>query len=161
MHPINNNIIASGGGDDKAFLWNMSNATPQAIAESAIELHAHADSVSCIAFSNPKNGHCSFVATGGLDGKVYISDSTNGQFLVMLEADSDVNWISWHPKGEVLLAGCADGSVWMWNISKNGGECMLVLQTPDNSPVTDGKFSADGIIIKIVSKIVLKKLTER
>jgi WD40 repeat protein len=24
-------------------------------------------------------------------------------------------WLDWHPKGNVLLAGGADGTVWVWN----------------------------------------------
>jgi hypothetical protein len=23
-------------------------------------------------------------------------------------------WLSWHPKGNVLAAGCEDATVWMW-----------------------------------------------
>jgi ribosome assembly protein SQT1 len=25
-----------------------------------------------------------------------------------------LQWISWHPKGPVLAAGCEGGTVWMW-----------------------------------------------
>jgi WD40 repeat protein len=27
-----------------------------------------------------------------------------------------IEWLSWHPSGQVLLAGCTDNSVWMWKI---------------------------------------------
>ena len=33
-----------------------------------------------------------------------------------LEGPADgVEWISWHPKGDVILAGSEDFTTWMWN----------------------------------------------
>lgn len=31
------------------------------------------------------------------------------------EADDETQWLTWHPKGNVLTAGCEDATAWMWN----------------------------------------------
>ena len=33
-------------------------------------------------------------------------------------------WVDWHPRGPILLAGAEDGSAWMWNAEK--GVCLGV-----------------------------------
>ena len=35
-----------------------------------------------------------------------------------------VDWLQWHPRGTVLLAGSEDFSAWLWNVSD--GSCMQV-----------------------------------
>ncbi|SCV74422.1 BQ2448_8061 [Microbotryum intermedium] len=50
-------------------------------------------------------------------------------------------WIDWHPKGNFLLAGGADGTVWMWKLPS--GEVVHVL-SGHTTPVTCGKWTPDG-----------------
>jgi delta 1-pyrroline-5-carboxylate dehydrogenase len=33
-----------------------------------------------------------------------------------------IEWLRWHPRGNVILAGSTDGSAWMWSIPALGGE---------------------------------------
>jgi len=54
-----------------------------------------------------------------------------------------IQWIDWHPRGYVLLAGGADGTIWMWTIPT--GKCMQVF-TGHVESVTTGQFTPDGII---------------
>ena len=35
-----------------------------------------------------------------------------------------MEWLAWHPRGDVLLAGSDDFTAWMWNASS--GACMQV-----------------------------------
>ncbi len=35
-----------------------------------------------------------------------------------------MEWLTWHSKGNVLLAGSSDGTVWMWLATS--GACMQV-----------------------------------
>ena len=35
-----------------------------------------------------------------------------------------VDWLQWHPRGLVLLAGSEDFSAWLWNVAD--GSCMQV-----------------------------------
>jgi len=40
------------------------------------------------------------------------------QRIAKLEECADaIEWVQWHPRGAVVLAGCADGTAWMWNVS--------------------------------------------
>lgn len=49
-------------------------------------------------------------------GNVNIWESTSGRCIHKLEGPADgVEWISWHPKGDVILAGSEDFTTWMWN----------------------------------------------
>ena len=49
-------------------------------------------------------------------------------------------WLEWHPCAPVLLAGTADGNVWMWKIP--GGDCKT-FQGP-GCQATCGKVLPDG-----------------
>ncbi|KAL1272179.1 hypothetical protein QQF64_028041 [Cirrhinus molitorella] len=51
-----------------------------------------------------------------------------------------LQWLEWHPCAPVLLAGTADGNVWMWKIPS--GECKT-FQGP-NCQATRGKILPDG-----------------
>ena len=49
-------------------------------------------------------------------GLVKIWESSTGSLTGTLEGPGDaIDWLQWHPKGNVLLAGSEDFSAWMWN----------------------------------------------
>lgn len=50
-------------------------------------------------------------------------------------------WVRWHPKGHLVLAGSEDSSVWMWNADK---DLWLKTFAGHNSNVTCGDFTPDG-----------------
>eukprot|EP01049_Picozoa_sp_SAG25_P000538 SAG25_NODE_19_length_23408_cov_10.997040_22_plen_144_part_00 len=50
-------------------------------------------------------------------------------------------WGCWHPRGPVFLAGCSDGSVWMWNAPK--ATCMMVFSGHSDAACCGG-FTPDG-----------------
>ncbi|RHZ87046.1 hypothetical protein Glove_41g35 [Diversispora epigaea] len=136
MHPIDQNIIVSGGGDDKGYLWRSDTG------EQLYELSGHTDSVTSVKFSN--NGE--YVAGGGMDGKILVWEVNSGNLVTSLDSSDEIMWIDWHPKGAILLAGTNDGTVWMWQIPS--GNCMNVFSGHAGS-VTVGQFTPDGK--KIVS----------
>ena len=41
-----------------------------------------------------------------------------------------IEWLHWHPKGDVILAGTDEFTVWLWNAQT--GACMQV-QLPSNA----------------------------
>ncbi|KNC69507.1 hypothetical protein SARC_17982, partial [Sphaeroforma arctica JP610] len=82
-----------------------------------------------------------YVASGGLDGQVLVWDVPTGKAVVSCEGCTEVEWIQWHSKGYVLLAGSSDGNIWMWKVPS--GALMSVLSNHTDS-VRDGGFSADG-----------------
>ena len=56
-------------------------------------------------------------------GRVNVWDTSSGRCLHCLEGPGDaVEWLAWHPRGDVLLAGSEDFTAWMWNASL--GTCM-------------------------------------
>jgi ribosome assembly protein SQT1 len=69
-------------------------------------------------------------------------DPDTSEQKLKLEGPSDVEWISFHPKGgSVLLAGSGDGTVWMFHIPLN--RCLQVFVGHEQA-VTAGCFSPDG-----------------
>lgn len=104
MHPKDNNIIVSGGGDDKSYLWRADTG------EKLFQLDGHTDSVTAVAFSVEGE----YVASAGMDGRVRVWKTANGEFCTSVEGPDEIVWMNWHPKGNVLLAGAADSTIWMW-----------------------------------------------
>jgi len=151
--------VVTGGGDDVGTLWHVSveKPTPEqaaAMAGSGAEgglpvqpvsassvavatLGGHTDSVGAVSFSSDGL----LCATGGLDGLVKVWDTETGSLKRTLEGPSDVEWLTWHSKGTVLLCGSSDGTVWMWLATT--GACMQVFAGHEGS-VTAGLFTPDG-----------------
>jgi WD40 repeat protein len=70
-------------------------------------------------------------------GKVGVWDSATGHCAHMLEGPGGtIEWLRWHPKGDVILAGSDDFTAWLWNAQT--GTCMQVgnawclLHVPDS-----------------------------
>ncbi|KAJ9533174.1 WD40-repeat-containing domain protein [Haematococcus lacustris] len=138
--PVQPDLVASGGQDDKAYLWKVGQDAFESTEGSlgTVELSGHTDTVASLAFSS--NG--SLLASGGMDGVVKIWDTSSGQLVQDLEGPGDaVNWVRWHPKGNVVLAGSDDMTVWMWLAQT--GVCMQVFSGHSGS-VSDGCFTPDG-----------------
>ncbi|KAJ3304261.1 hypothetical protein HDV03_002998 [Kappamyces sp. JEL0829] len=144
--PANPLVAVSGGGDDKSYLWSLE--TGDKIAD----LGVHSDSCSAVSFSSDGR----YIASGGLDGKLHLFDF-DGQSVSpvgTLEGPSEISWIQWHPRGNVVLAAGEDGTLWMWQVPSL--TCMNVFTghadsvtcgqwTPDGKHIVSG--SADGSII--------------
>jgi ribosome assembly protein SQT1 len=79
-HPTNPIVVASGGGDDKSYIWATDTG------EKLFDLATHCDSVSSIAFSFDGT----YIASGGLDGKVFIFKVETGELLQSLEGPNEV-----------------------------------------------------------------------
>jgi len=63
------------------------------------------------------------------------------EFLTELQGPDEVMWIRWHPKGNVLLAGSNDTTVWLWQLPS--GNTMQVF-AGHTGPVQCGEFTPDG-----------------
>lgn len=65
------------------------------------------------------------MAFWGLAGRVGIWETSSGQRRHMLEGPGGaIEWLHWHPKGDVILAGTDEFTVWLWNAQT--GACMQV-----------------------------------
>jgi ribosome assembly protein SQT1 len=130
-------LAASGGEDDLGYIWDITDA------EIIVKLTGHTDSVTSTAFS--ADGE--MIATGGMDGKVRIwrrvgkENWRTWEFLTELLGPDEVMWIRWHPKGNVLLAGSNDTTVWLWQLPS--GNVMQVF-AGHTGAVQCGEFTPDG-----------------
>jgi angio-associated migratory cell protein len=150
FNPETNQLsIVSGGGDDKAFLHQISTQT-----DSKLLQHAHTDSVSAVAFNveyippdaNDISKNPRLIAVGAYDGATVLYNADTGELVKELEGPTDVEWLCFHPKGgTVLMVGsAADGTVWMYHmLSSMDYKCLQVFVGHESS-VTDGSFSPDG-----------------
>ncbi|KAJ3006951.1 hypothetical protein HKX48_009380 [Thoreauomyces humboldtii] len=131
MHPRDSTLVLTGGGDDRGYLWRTDTG------EVVHQLSRHEDSIVAVAF----NVDGSLAATGGMDGKVHVSSSVTGESVVVLEGPTEITWLDWHPRGNVVLAGTEDSTMWMWQVPS--GNCMNVFSGHIEG-VTCGEFSPDG-----------------
>lgn len=143
--------IVTGGGDDRAFLHisHLKDANNN-IFVSTKPLKSHSDSVSCaeVNYSYALNEtDTKYMAVGSYDGSVAIY-TPDGSLVTTLEGPTDVEFLSFHPKGgSVLLAGSiADATVWMFHVPT--AKCMQVFVghecIGEGGGVTDGTFTPDG-----------------
>jgi WD40 repeat protein len=79
-HPKVPYLSASGGGNDKAYLWRNDTG------DQLFELAGHTDSVTCVAFS--ADGQ--YVASGGMDGKINVWKVQDGQLVVTLDGPDEI-----------------------------------------------------------------------
>jgi len=144
----NGNIsILSGGGDDKAFQYKISGAKGARSTTVTQLPYRHTDTVSSVAYNlqyvgNDPKKTPRLAAVGSYDGSIVIYDADTGAQKMKLEGPSDVEWISFHPKGgTVLLTGSGDGTLWMFHLPLN--RCLQVFVGHEQA-VTAGCFSPDG-----------------
>lgn len=73
------------------------------------------------------------LATASLDSSVRIWRVSDGTCVQTLEGPGDgVEWLQWHPKGDVVLAGSEDFTMWMW--LAQSGQCMQVREQTAGQP---------------------------
>ncbi|KAL4660196.1 angio-associated migratory cell protein-like [Arapaima gigas] len=129
LDPATNSLAVTGGEDDKAYVWRVSDG------EMIFECTGHKDSVTCALFSHDSK----LVATGDMSGLIKVWKVETKEEVWSFEV-GDLEWMEWHPFAPVLLAGTADGNVWMWKIP--GGDCKT-FQGP-GCQATCGKILPDG-----------------
>ncbi|WWD20585.1 hypothetical protein CI109_105061 [Kwoniella shandongensis] len=163
LHPNfpNPPLAVTGGEDDTGFLFcpipvdpSSSSSTFNSDNFPPTKLTGHTDSVVATGWSFDGE----MVATGGMDGRVRVWRRVKGrrnsneageegkatleewkdwEFLTSLETGSEIQWLQWHPKGNVLAAGCEDATVWMWNLPSGN---TLAVMSSHTFPSTVGVF---------------------
>ncbi|KAA8522534.1 hypothetical protein F0562_013105 [Nyssa sinensis] len=129
--PTDATLVATGGGDDKGFLWRIGQG------DWASELQGHKDSVSGLAFS--ADGQ--LLASGCFGGLIKVWDSSGNLKCTLDGPGGGIEWVRWHPRGHLVLAGSEDSTVWMWNADKCA---YLNMFSGHGSNVTCGDFTPDG-----------------
>ncbi|CAL1583300.1 unnamed protein product [Knipowitschia caucasica] len=129
LDPVTNTLAVTGGEDDKAYVWRLSDG------EVLFECTGHKDSVTCALFSHDS----SLVATGDMSGMIKVWKVENKEEIWSFEV-GDLEWLEWHPAAPVLLAGTDDGNVWMWKVP--AGDCKTFQSAACQA--TSGKVLPDG-----------------
>ncbi|CDF33484.1 WD40-repeat containing protein, partial [Chondrus crispus] len=134
--PVNKNIVITGGMDDIGLIWDLE------LQQSIAKVDGAKDSVSTVAFSHDGR----FAAFGSENGAISIvlmdGSTANG---TPLDGPGDtIHFLSWHPRGPVLLAGSSDSVAYMWNAAK--GSFMMAFAGHEDA-VSCGTFSADGKLV--------------
>lgn len=141
MHPLRPGVVVTGGIDDRAYLWTFDTNPNTTSSSGAIltstELLGHTDTVTCVGF----NFDGTMVLTGCYDGSVRVWDAATGALVIVLEGPEDIEWAVWHSKGNAIVAGSKDGTIWMW--MTHNGQCVQVFAGHDGL-VSTGCFTSDG-----------------
>ncbi|KAF8638333.1 hypothetical protein AX17_002353 [Amanita inopinata Kibby_2008] len=130
-------LAATGGEDEVGYIWDITDG------EIVEKLTGHTDSVSNVAWSSDGE----MIATGGMDGKVRLwrrvgkENYRIWEFLTELQGPDEVMFLRWHPKGNVLLAGSNDSTLWLWQLPS--GNTMQVF-AGHTGAVNCGDFTPDG-----------------
>ncbi|XP_077493700.1 uncharacterized protein LOC144104506 isoform X1 [Amblyomma americanum] len=122
--------LVTGGEDDRGCVWLLDSG------ELVFACSGHTDSVTGAAF----NHDSTLVATADMSGSAHVWSMETRQSVCDLDTNTDLNWIDWHRQANVLLAGTADGTVWMWQVPS--GQCKT-MQGPGVS-CGAGRVLADG-----------------
>lgn len=173
QHPKNNDIVATGGGDDVAYVWNCtpndapvlpasyrSDSGPQERAglTPLTQLGNHSDSVNAICFIQPDGD---FIVTGGLDGRVnvFVTPTTTSDAKLYASAQEveEVNWLAPCPHAEntnTFALGASDGSVWIYRVNSDSANALEIVQSYHlhTAACTAGSWTPDGKLLVTVSE---------
>ena len=175
QHPAITDIVATGGGDDTAYIWDSTPApspvlpssyetTPQAVERRSIEplakLEGHTDSVNAIAFTLPKG---EYVATAGLDGQLRVwrnarGDGQSWKLVASAQEVQEINWLAPCPDpahSNAVAFGANDGSVWVYEIdASNTASPLSIVQAfyLHTTACTAGVWTPDGKLLATVSE---------
>lgn len=174
QHPLYPAVVATGGGDDVAYIWDSTppetpvlpasyQSNPQPVERASLQplakLEGHTDSINAIAFTLP-NGE--FVVTAGLDGRINVvrTPTAPGPVSVVgtVQEVEEINWLSQcpHPSYPNTFAlGATDGSVWVYTINAQDATTPLNIVQAfylHTGPCTAGAWTPDGKLLATVSE---------
>jgi len=129
FNPSNSCQVISGGQDDQAFVWDVTNGSV------LFKCTGHTDTVASVGFSFDG----SLVATSDMAGLIKVWKTDTGSELWSFEV-SEIEWLEWHPAAPVLLAGTKEGQIWMWKVPQ--GDCKTF--TGFGPAALCGHFLPDG-----------------
>ncbi|MCJ1410850.1 hypothetical protein MMC19_004936 [Ptychographa xylographoides] len=173
-HPLISSIIATGGGDDIAYIFSSSTtppllptsyeSNPEAVRKSIepiAQLKGHTDSVNAVAFTLPRGD---FLCTAGLDGRLraYTTPPSPIQpdykFIAEVQEVEEINWLAPCPNPtspNTIALGASDGSVWIYTIEGTDPASALTVQQAyylHTASCTAGSWSSDGKFLATVSE---------
>ncbi|KAJ6155684.1 hypothetical protein N7470_006250 [Penicillium chermesinum] len=177
QHPVHNNIVITGAGDDTAYIFDSTPAekpllpasyesNPQPRERDSLKaiakLDGHSDTVNGVIFTEPAGD---YAVTAGLDGKLRAyRDSTPDktafawEFVAEAQEVEEINWIAVCPftqgneeKRNVFAIGANDGSAWVFRVDHtDSAQPISIIHT--RSLVPRGAWTPDGNLLATVSE---------
>ncbi|KAI9726233.1 MAG: hypothetical protein M1834_009088 [Cirrosporium novae-zelandiae] len=179
QHPIHSSIVATGGVDDLAYIFDSTPAEKPVLPSSwgsnpiaadnaereslkpLVKLEGHKDSVSAITFTLP-NGE--FLVTTGLDGQIRVYQDKSPEltgtqyiFLASAQETEDINWLTPCPNPtypNTFALGAKDGSVWIYTINPSDPTTPLTIAQAfylHTGESTAGAWNPTGDLLASVS----------
>lgn len=181
QHPVYNNIVMTGSGDDTAYIFDSTPA-PRPVLPSSYEsnpqprereslsplakLDGHTDTVNAVVFTEPAG---EYAVTAGLDGKLRAYRDTTPQktglaweFFGEVQEVEEINWMAVCPYQQgneatqnVIAIGSNDGSAWVFRIDHTDpGQPISIIQTffSHTESCTAGAWTPDGNLLATVSE---------
>lgn len=174
QHPTRPELIATGAGDDIAYIWD-STPPPGPVLPTSYEtdpqpreragqqiiakLEGQDESVNAICFTLPTG---EFVATATLAGKLNAyrtpDRSAQAQLVGSAKEVDEINWLLPCPNAQhpnTIAFGAGDGSVWVYTINaKDPSSPLTIVQTffLHQAPCTAGAWTPDGKLLATVSE---------
>lgn len=158
LHPKDDTLVASGGGDNQTLLLRVDDAKITVLAS----LKGSSDTIEHVKFN--RNGK--LLATGSLDGGVRVYETeklinclervVEDALFVLEGPECAVSWISWYPKiDHILVCGFEDGSVWIFDCTSTCEElnqCGTVIAVlVAGSSCSTASFTEDGSKLVVAS----------
>ncbi|XP_045111303.1 angio-associated migratory cell protein-like [Portunus trituberculatus] len=122
-------VAATGGEDDFAYVWKVSDG------DILFTCTGHKDSVIYVCFSHDGT----LLATGDYAGYIQVWEVASSNKVWEFEV-GELGWLNWHHASHVLLAGTADGEMWMWLVPHGNTRTFPSY----GSPSLCGAFLHDG-----------------
>ena len=173
QHPTRPEIVATGGGDDTAYVWDATpepgpvlpasyetNPQPRERQSQQVvaKLGPQDETVNAIAFTLPKG---EYIATGTAGGTLNVyttptAQSPQSRLVASAKEVDDITWIQPCPStneqyANTIALGAADGSVWIYSIdgqNLNMIQCFYLHQ----SPCTAGAWTPGGQLLATVDE---------
>jgi len=168
QHPIHTEIVATGGGDNVAYIFDC---TPSSIPTPAqteregiqpiFKIEGHPESVNAITFTKPAG---EYLLTAGINGELRAyRDTSNGQgrtwaFVAEAREVEEINFLIPCPNPQhpnVVALGAKDGSVWVYTVdASDAGSPLTIIQTfyLHTDSATAGAWTPDGKLLCTVSE---------
>lgn len=130
-------LLITGSGDDTAHIVDTSTG------ELFTKLSKHGDSVIQVETKVSTVDQKLYIATASMDGtiKIYTFNETFELIHTLDGPTSEIESFSFHKTHDALVAGSADGTIWLWDCKS--GECLNVFAGHSNS-VTCSDFTPNG-----------------
>jgi ribosome assembly protein SQT1 len=148
QHPTKPSIFLSGGGDDRALVWDINDSEKD--KNTLVEIkEGFKDSIEYIKFNH--DSKYVLITGQGNPIRVYKVDESEGkptfEFKQEMETGEDITFITWHSKANLFLTGGVDMMVWMFNALN--GEFSTYAGHED--VVNNAEFTPDGKLIVSIS----------